>query len=169
MTQHRPILSLIALLWAHTRLWPQHVLTLLLAAREAALAAGLDCPRAEHDSVIPDRSVLRTLAGVARPELRAHPEFGAVVEQLVGEVEMAEWTAPRSFAPTPADRAFLAYLAGLRARGGVYVLYLQACGEKVGYEARRRFRAALAADADLRALREVWLQAMAQAWHQEAA
>jgi len=99
-----PLATLIALLWASSPLWPPSALAALLAARTHVLLAGLPRPKHEHQEVIPDHHTLRTLAGVARPELAAYPDLHAALERLVGECEEVSWYSP----PILPARALLA-------------------------------------------------------------
>ena len=86
-----PLATLTGLLWASSALWPPSALIPLLAARTAVLLAGLPHPRAEHQELQPDHDTLRTLAGVARRELLAHPDLAAALERLVEACEEAAW------------------------------------------------------------------------------
>lgn len=104
--------TLLGLLAAHADLWPEDARVHLHRARQAADAVGLPCPE-EHCAVVPDHSTLRTLAGVARGELAAHPELLAAVCALVGACEELAWWGP----PVLPTRALLA--AWREARDGL--------------------------------------------------
>lgn len=98
-----PLSTLIGLLWASTTLWPPSAIVLLLAARTLVILARLPHPR-EHQEVIPDVHTLRTLLGVARPELVAYPDLAFALDRLVGECEEVSWYSP----PILDSRALLA-------------------------------------------------------------